>query len=600
VIKEFYPLDLAAFISRNGTCLYTNEDKRAVLNAHKNQFVTAAKNTAAFYGDDSNHTLPPAIIGYSNNTVYTAVPLTQGVTLKNAPRGLGINEISQIMLSICNAIAKLHNQEKLYLDIKPDNVFLFDKEQGETRRIALFDFDTVASIKDLAGLPIPFSQGWSPPEQEYQRNDEICYATDIYSIGALFYWLVSGTKASGDVLTDFEYEDFSCLDNCVCLRGLNNARNQTQVILSSVLRRSVSERTQSITELIKMFADLKDLSEMGGALSDKQDVTNAKLDLLLQQTSCEESERQKPDGIIKKTLKEAGFDGIFNEVEHGQLLDLVNRSELRMFRLNLVDYKFALDDMHRFLYKNLGGYVFSRARIDKFIKDDEDFTIVAQAINLLRETLSKDADSGNEFGDILLYVLIEKLLDAPKLFSKIELVGGSAITNAGSVHLLSTESSGGNPNYQMVWGKSHIVGDIKTAIDEAFDKMAAVKSGLSKMMNQIDTTLLSQAYDRETAETLSDIIIPRKKKSPTNNAFSVFLGYTLNVNPERHTPEEFESLLQERMTEDIRQNLGYIKDKISGCGMEMHSFYIYVIPLNDAVNDKQTVINALLDGRNAI
>jgi serine/threonine protein kinase len=132
----------------------------------------------AFYGGDSNHALPPATAYKGGNAAYSSVILTQGKTLSKT-QGLSVFETAQVMISVCNAIEKLHAQGKLYLDIKPDNVFLFDKENAETRRVALFDIDTVTAVADLASVSIPFSSGWSPYEQEHQCRNEIYPATDI-------------------------------------------------------------------------------------------------------------------------------------------------------------------------------------------------------------------------------------------------------------------------------------------------------------------------------------------------------------------------------------------------------------------------------------
>lgn len=307
--------------------------------------------------------------------------------------------------------------------------------------------------------------------------------------------------------------------------------------------------------------------------------------------------------ILKKTLKEAGFDGIFEEVKHAYTLPTINDSVIRMFHLQFADNQFTLDGMHGFLRKNLGRYVFSRARIDQFIKDEEDDAIVTNAINRLKDVLGEADDLGDEFGDILLYVILEKILEAPKLFSKIDFIdGGSGITaaNSGAVHLLSLGDISGKPSYQMVWGKSHVVDDFKDAIDTAFDRIDLVKQGISKQMRVVvDQMLLNRSYDMETAEALSEIIIHRNNKSTvsTNNAFSVFLGYTIGLKPDLYTPEEFERLLMNRMSDDIKEHVDYIVQKIKDHNMGMHSFYFYVIPLNDAVADKRSVMDALLAGR---
>jgi len=70
--------------------------------------------------------------------------------------------------------------------------------------------------------------------------------------------------------------------------------------------------------------------------------------------------------FLSKTLKEAGFDSIFTEVEHTETLGLKNPYQLRMFHLDVANNAFSFDAMHSFLLKNIGRYVFSRAKIKFF------------------------------------------------------------------------------------------------------------------------------------------------------------------------------------------------------------------------------------------
>jgi len=40
----------------------------------------------------------------------------------------------------------------------------------------------------------------------------------------------------------------------------------------------------------------------------------------------------------------------------------------------------------------------------------------------------------------------------------------------------------------------------------------------------------------------------------------------------------------------------YILQKIKDCGLGMHSFYIYVLPFNDAEEEKKSIMEAVLEG----
>jgi hypothetical protein len=270
---------------------------------------------------------------------------------------------------------------------------------------------------------------------------------------------------------------------------------------------------------------------------------------------------------LNKTLKEAGFENIFTEVNHSESLGLVNPHQLRMFHLDIRNNTFSFDALHDFLLKNIGRYVFSRAQMDQFRLDDDLEVVGAKAIGLVKNACNMDPDwMGEELGDIMLYVFLEQILNAPKLFSKIELTqfGNQHTKNGGGVHLLPLGNMGASPSYQLIFGKSNVIGDIKNAIDNAFDHIIAIRNNVPKELRVVESTVFSQTYDPQTADFLKDIIIPSKKKNtPVDKAFGVFLGYSLGLKPNKRSTDEFRTLFTKKMDDDIKAHVAYIANKIN-------------------------------------
>jgi serine/threonine protein kinase len=257
VIKEFYPLELAdsqgtvPSIRRNGAELSTTDDER--FGELKRRFESGAAEQVAFYGKDCNHALPPATVAAANGTVYSIVSLAQGAVLSEVARTLTLKDKADIITSLCNAAAKLHAERKLYLDIKPSNIFLFGKEPNESRRVALFDFDTVIPIDDIATAVIAYSPDWSPYEQENADGwrEKIGFATDIYSIGAVFYWLYTGSKVTPEVLNQIARRRFEFLDDIQDLPKERYLRTEIERVLFATLRRDVSKRAQRVEDILE-------------------------------------------------------------------------------------------------------------------------------------------------------------------------------------------------------------------------------------------------------------------------------------------------------------------------------------------------------------
>jgi len=304
--------------------------------------------------------------------------------------------------------------------------------------------------------------------------------------------------------------------------------------------------------------------------------------------------------FLSKTLKEAGFDSIFTEVEHTETLGLKNPHQLRMFHLDVANNAFSFDAMHSFLLKNIGRYVFSRAKMEQFRIDDNLEVVGAKAIGLLRKACNLD-DSwiGEELGDVLLYVFLEQILGAPKLFSKIELMeyGNQNLLNGGGVHLLSLNDIGDTPSYQMVFGKSNIIGDLQDAIDNAFQSLKAIRDNASEEMRIVESTVFAQTFDKDTADYLKGIIVPSKKKNAVvDKAFGVFLGYSLGLVAENYSNADFRKELMRKMDLDIKAHVAYIAKKIKEANMGTHSFYFYILPFNDADDEKRSIMKVLLEG----
>jgi len=50
------------------------------------------------------------------------------------------------------------------------------------------------------------------------------------------------------------------------------------------------------------------------------------------------------------------------------------------------------------------------------------------------------------------------------------------------------------------------------------------------------------------------------------------------------------------MDTDIKAHVAYIANKISAENLGTHSFYFYILPFNDADNEKQSIMNTVLGG----
>lgn len=302
---------------------------------------------------------------------------------------------------------------------------------------------------------------------------------------------------------------------------------------------------------------------------------------------------------IQKTIKDKNFNGIFNEVKHSEALALKNNNELRVFHLNVINNKFSDRELKRFLLRNIGRYVYSRAELERFVIEDDVESVGLTALTKLKKYSGAGQLTGDTLGDMILYTFLEQVLDAPKIMSKIELTTTASHYGCKSdgIHLLAIDSGMGQPYHQLVFGASQIIGDLRNAVDRAMDTVKEIKEDPSAELSVVDSTLFGRVFDNSTAEYMKNIIIPSKGGfGAIDHAYGIFLGYTLEIDSSVLSNPQFRVEAVNKMKEDIKSVTPYIVDKINSMGMGGYSFYFYVLPFNDAPVEKKEIIQDMLTG----
>lgn len=289
-----------------------------------------------------------------------------------------------------------------------------------------------------------------------------------------------------------------------------------------------------------------------------------------------------------------GFDTVFSEIDSTKKLNLKNNNCLRLFYLDISNNEFTYTGLHRLLQRNVGRYVFSRASIEQFKAEGDAEAIGLKAIELLREANDPDdCGAGGELGEILLYLFLENKLNAPKLLSKVELktTGNQYIFGSDGVHLLQLD----NKNFQLILGESKIKGDLKSAVKEAFESIEKVSNNPDNELRLIEKNILSESFDEETTEFIKSLIVPlkRDKTIGVDNAFGIFLGYTLDIAAKQYSNSEFRDAVNEKLKNDLDNIASYIEKKINKSGLTGYSFYFYILPFNNAPEDRAAIINKL-------
>ena len=149
-------------------------------------------------------------------------------------------------MQLCSALDYLHNQKPpiIHSDIKPANIML--TPQGN---ICLIDFN-ISFFLDGTAI-VGYTHGYSSPEQKsiaFHENKEgivVDDKTDIYSVGAVFYYLITGEKIN--------YENNDLINRELLEKKVSQS-------FANIIYRAIAykkeDRFQSANEMLKAFRQI--------------------------------------------------------------------------------------------------------------------------------------------------------------------------------------------------------------------------------------------------------------------------------------------------------------------------------------------------------
>jgi serine/threonine protein kinase len=174
--------------------------------------------------------------------------------------------VIHILKGVCASISEAHSLGLVHRDVKPANVML-NRRGGEVDVVKVLDFGLVKALDEtkltvqsgtMAGTPLYMS-----PEA-IQAPDRVDARSDIYSIGALGYFLLTGQPVfTASTLLELCHDHVHTIPEPPSERLEKPVSPELQAVLLACLEKSRDKRPQSAREL----AELLDSAQAAGSWS---------------------------------------------------------------------------------------------------------------------------------------------------------------------------------------------------------------------------------------------------------------------------------------------------------------------------------------------
>ncbi len=129
---------------------------------------------------------------YGNRTAYIVMEYIDGIDMKRYAKAKGgrlmPDEVFSLLKDVLKALNEVHKKNIIHRDISPDNIML--AKDGKAK---LIDFGAAKNCANGERAAVQLKQGYAPPEQ-YDRNGNQGSWSDVYSMCASIYYLLTGIR----------------------------------------------------------------------------------------------------------------------------------------------------------------------------------------------------------------------------------------------------------------------------------------------------------------------------------------------------------------------------------------------------------------------
>jgi serine/threonine protein kinase len=186
-IKEYLPNDLA-LRDADRSVRPKSDSALEAFNWGRSRFLDESRTLASF-----RHPNIVRVMRFfeANQTAYMVMEFVAGTSLSDwitVRRPASEAKVVGIATALLDGLEVVHRAGYLHRDIKPANVFIRDDESP-----VLLDFGSARATRGVSELTAIITPGYAPLEQYHATGNQGPWS-DLYSLGAVLYWMVIGSK----------------------------------------------------------------------------------------------------------------------------------------------------------------------------------------------------------------------------------------------------------------------------------------------------------------------------------------------------------------------------------------------------------------------
>ena len=240
-IKEFFPKQLCGRSSEGGTVTLLSTDCGELFTQLHTKFKKEATRIRRL-----NHPHIVRVLAYfeEQGTAFYAMDFLRGESLsartKRTGRPLTEAEVRRYLPQVLSALKEMHAKELWHLDLKPGNIMINERDEA-----VLIDFGASKQLRTEEGVSVStslscaYTPGYAPLELVDQNLEKFGPWTDLYSLGATLYNLLTGARPlSPSYLIQGEQLAFS-----------PSVSAAMQQLITWLMQPVMSQRPQSVSEV---------------------------------------------------------------------------------------------------------------------------------------------------------------------------------------------------------------------------------------------------------------------------------------------------------------------------------------------------------------